>query len=75
MTIRGYISPAIPARDLARWAKEMVLASIDERLDGHDESGEWDFDDHRALLRERNRVARFFGLPGRTRSFGSKSRN
>lgn len=69
MTARHYIAPAMPSRDHARWAKEMILASIDERLDGHEDYWGWDMDDHRALLRERNRVARFLGLPERTHSF------
>jgi hypothetical protein len=62
--------PGIPrAREQRMWAQEMVLTAIDDALDNDPSRYAWEWDDHANLLRQRNRVARLFGLPARTRHF------
>jgi hypothetical protein len=58
------------ARDTARWAKEMILECLDSDLQLMEEYGTFlgdqiDMDERQALLKERDRVATFFGLPKR----------
>lgn len=59
-------------RETREWAKEMVLSAIDERLDRHEGAGDWEPDDQRALLLQRNRVARMLGLPERQHPFSTE---
>lgn len=58
--------PGMPARELAAWAKEMVLAYIDEGLREGASFFEWDADDEAALLKQRNRVAGHLGHAAKT---------
>ena len=52
--------------DEREWAKEMVVEGIDRylrELYTDPVNGATDLDSREALLKQRNRVARFFGLP------------
>jgi hypothetical protein len=55
----------MPKRDHVRWAKEEIMSGIDKHfteLAAHYESS---LDDEIELLKQRNRVAAFLGLPKR----------
>jgi hypothetical protein len=49
--------------DLNLWAKEMMLDSIDRYLDDRKESYHRDAGEDEVLYKQRNRVAKFLGLP------------
>lgn len=59
------------ATDTREWAKEEILAMIDERLieDRH-YNRDWDADDRAAVLKQRNRVAKLFNMKERKSFFG-----
>lgn len=63
MPVKGYLHPDIPVRAQIGWAKETLLTVIDEHLYDEENSGEWVPDDVDHLLRQRNRIAKLFGLP------------
>lgn len=63
MTVKGYVVPDMPAAAHRVWAKEMMLDTIDKHLHEHPEAFSWDPHDQDALRRERNRIAKMFGLP------------
>lgn len=55
--------PGMPARALSEWAKEILLAGIDEKITALRESADGlSLDDETALKKQRARVARFLGL-------------
>jgi hypothetical protein len=56
----------MPRRVQVEWAKEEILSGIDKHFTYlHENCRLDDLDDEIELLRQRNRVARFFGLPER----------
>lgn len=57
--------PDIPRRIQVEWAKEMMLHVIDQQL--FDTPSEYTeaLDEEVELLKQRNRIARFLGLPER----------
>jgi hypothetical protein len=53
--------PAMPHRDMTRWAKEMMLDVIDTFMR---EGGSMeDYDERAALKKQRDRIARFLRIP------------
>lgn len=57
----------MPRRVQVEWAKEEILSGIDKHFTYLHEHGRLDaLDDEMELLKQRNRVARFFNLPERT---------
>jgi hypothetical protein len=58
------VGVGMPARDRTRWAKETLIDWIDaSRTEDTLEIRTLDFDQRHELLRQRNRVAKIFGLP------------
>lgn len=59
---------AMGPRDTTKWAQEMILSEIDVAI--RNSFGmlpsEMDFDDIEAVRKQRNRVAKMFGLPVKT---------
>jgi hypothetical protein len=57
----------MPRRVQVEWAKEEVMCGIDAQFTKLHEDGMLDaLDDEMELLKQRNRVARFLGMPERT---------
>jgi hypothetical protein len=58
------VGPGMPARERVKWAKEMVLDWIDEGATDFyaDRLASQDWDEKEEIRRQRNRVAKFFGL-------------
>jgi hypothetical protein len=54
------------SRNIQRqWAQEMMLEFIDEKIKDelNPEGYAWNLEDYVALKKQRNRIAKFFGLP------------
>lgn len=45
------------------------MEELDKALDEHPDNYTWEADDHAALMRQRNRIAKMFKLPIRTGGF------
>lgn len=63
MPVKGYLSPDVSHLTQVAWAKETLLQTIDDRLFETENAHEWKADEEEHLLRQRNRIARFLGLP------------
>lgn len=67
MPVKGYLSPDVPYLTQVTWAKETLLQTIDDHLFETENAHDWKADEEEHLLRQRNRIARFLGLPPRKR--------
>ena len=54
----------MPAADRRRWAKELLIEAIDDAVSNYysDRGVDLDWDERDELRRQRNRVARMFGM-------------